>query len=121
MDEPQFVELTDGVHAMISPDFMSNCTLVLSGEELLVVDAPATRRLAEAVVADACRLTSQPIRWVVSSHFHPDHTLHLSAYVPPARVPLERALAEIRLDAYVAWPKPERMAQVVERAYAELT
>src|SRR5262249_25156296 len=86
MEDPRFVELADGVHAMLSPLLMSNCTVVIAEEGVLVVDAPFTRALAEAVRAYARRLSPQPIRWVVSSHYHGDHILHLGAFAPPARV-----------------------------------
>jgi cyclase len=86
VDEPRFVELADGVHTMLSPELMSNCTLVASEEGVLVVDAPYTRALAEAVQAYARQLTREPIRWVVSSHYHGDHILHLGAFAPPAVV-----------------------------------
>jgi cyclase len=86
MDEPRFVELAEGVHAMLSPHTMSNCTLVAAPEGVLVVDAPYTRSLAEAVRAYAARLSSAPIRWVVSTHYHGDHVLHLEAFAPPASV-----------------------------------
>jgi cyclase len=86
MDEPRFVELAEGVHTMLSPELMSNCTIVASDEGVLVVDAPYTRALAEAVRAYARRLTPEPIRWVVSSHYHGDHILHLGAFAPPAVV-----------------------------------
>jgi cyclase len=86
MDEPRFVELADGIHAMLSPQLMSNCTLVASDDGVLLVDAPYTRALAEAVQGYARRLSPQPIRWVVSSHYHGDHILHLGAFAPPAVV-----------------------------------
>lgn len=86
MDEPRFEELADGVHTMLSPRLMSNCTMIVSPEGVLVVDAPYTRRLAEEVRAYARRLTTRPIAWVVSTHYHGDHILHLEAFAPPARV-----------------------------------
>ncbi len=85
-DEPRFVELADGIHTMLSPELMSNCTVIASAEGVLVVDAPYTRALAEAVQRYARRLTSAPIRWVVSSHYHGDHILHLGTFAPPAVV-----------------------------------
>lgn len=86
MDEPQFVELAEGVHALLSPERMSNCTLIATSEGVLAIDAPYTRALAAAVRAYAARLTPQPIRWVVSTHYHGDHILHLEAFAPPAAV-----------------------------------
>ncbi len=86
MDEPRFVELADGVHTMISPHLMSNCTIVVTSEGVLTVDAPYTRPLCEAVIDYARRLSPQPIRWVVSSHHHGDHTLQLCVFSPPAQV-----------------------------------
>jgi cyclase len=86
MEEPRFVELADGVHTMISPRRLSNCTIVVTSEGVLTVDAPYSRQLAEAVITYARRLTAQPIRWVVSSHHHGDHTLQLCVFSPPAQV-----------------------------------
>ena len=51
---------------------------------MLTVDAPYTRQLAEAVIAYARRLSQQPIRWVVSSHHHGDHTLQLCVLLADA-------------------------------------
>jgi cyclase len=86
MEDLRFVELADGVHTLVSPHLMSNCTIVATAEGVLTVDAPYTRPLCEAVIAHARRLSPQPIRWVVSSHHHGDHTLHLEAFAPPAQV-----------------------------------
>ena len=53
MEDPRFVELADGVHAMLSPLLMSNCTIVISEEGVLIVDAPFARQVVEAVQAYA--------------------------------------------------------------------
>jgi cyclase len=86
VEDPRFVELADGVHAMLSPLLMSNCTIVIAAEGVLIVDAPFARQVVEAVQAYVRRLTPRPIRWVVSSHYHGDHILHLGAFAPPAQV-----------------------------------
>jgi cyclase len=77
--------IAKGVYAFIAPtskgSFVnSNSMLVVGQESALVVDSgnvlPVTRR----IIAESKRLTDRPVRYLVNTHWHWDHTLGNSEY-----------------------------------------
>jgi len=70
-------EVGPGVYAAIDgPDHKagSNAGFVIGDDGVLVVDAFFNREAASALVAQIRRLTPKPIRYVVNTHYHVDHT-----------------------------------------------
>jgi len=66
-----------GVYAAIDgPDHKagSNAGFVIGDDGVLVVDAFFTTDAARALVGEIHRLTPKPIRYVVNTHYHADHT-----------------------------------------------
>jgi glyoxylase-like metal-dependent hydrolase (beta-lactamase superfamily II) len=66
-----------GVYAAIDgPDHKagSNAGFVIGDDGVLVVDAFFNVDAARALVGEIHRLTSKPIRYVVNTHYHADHT-----------------------------------------------
>ena len=66
-----------GVYAAIDrPEHRagSNAGFVIGDDGVLVVDAFFNEDAAKALVAEIHRLTPKPIRYVVNSHYHVDHT-----------------------------------------------
>src|SRR5690348_5386069 len=66
-----------GVYAAIDgPDHKagSNAGFVIGDDGVLVVDAFFNVEAANALVAEIHRLTPKPIRYVVNTHYHADHT-----------------------------------------------
>jgi len=66
-----------GVYAAIDgPDHKagSNAGFVIGDDGVLVVDSFFTLDAAKALVAEIRRLTPRPIRYVVNTHYHLDHT-----------------------------------------------
>jgi len=66
-----------GVYAAIDgPEHKagSNAGFVIGDDGVLVVDAFFTQDAAKALVAEIRRLTPKPIRYVVNTHYHADHT-----------------------------------------------
>jgi cyclase len=66
-----------GVYAAIDgPDHKagSNAGFVIGDDGVLVVDAFFTTDAARALVGEIRRLTPKPIRYVVNTHYHADHT-----------------------------------------------
>lgn len=81
----ELVQVGDGVYAFISPEsntpVVSGNTLAVVGEEgVLVVDSGNFPTLARRMVADIRRLTTQPVRYLVHTHWHPDHLMGDSAF-----------------------------------------
>lgn len=70
-------ELGPGVYAAIEgPDGKagSNAGFIIGDDGVLVVDAFFNTESARALVGEIHRLTRKPIRYVVNTHYHADHT-----------------------------------------------
>ena len=70
-------QLGPGVYAAIDgPERKSgsNAGFVIGDDGVLVVDAFFTPEAAKALVGEIQRLTPKPIRYVVNTHYHADHT-----------------------------------------------
>jgi glyoxylase-like metal-dependent hydrolase (beta-lactamase superfamily II) len=77
--------LADGVYAIIHDDATDqwphgNTGVVVSDEGVLVVDATYLPSRARADIALIRRLTDRPVRYLVNTHWHMDHTHGNEAY-----------------------------------------
>jgi glyoxylase-like metal-dependent hydrolase (beta-lactamase superfamily II) len=68
-----------GMASTANRGFMSNAGFVVTDAGVVVFDALGTPALGEAMVAAVRRVTRQPIRRVVVSHYHADHVYGLQA------------------------------------------
>lgn len=69
-----------GMASQANRGFMSNAGFVVTSAGVVVFDALATPALAEAMLAAIRRLTSQPVRRVIVSHYHADHIYGLQVF-----------------------------------------
>lgn len=72
-----------GEAALGSPanrNFISNAGFVVTPEGVLVVDGLGSPALAAELIAAIRRITPQPIRYVVVTHYHADHVYGLQAF-----------------------------------------
>jgi glyoxylase-like metal-dependent hydrolase (beta-lactamase superfamily II) len=60
--------------------FNSNAGFVVTSEGVVVFDALGTPALGEALIAAIRRVTSQPIRRLIISHYHADHYYGMQAF-----------------------------------------
>lgn len=70
-------QLGPGVYAVIDgPErkALSNAGFVIGDDGVLVIDSLFTPEAAQALVAEIRRVTPKPIRYVVNTHYHADHT-----------------------------------------------
>jgi glyoxylase-like metal-dependent hydrolase (beta-lactamase superfamily II) len=71
--------LADGVYAVLGDtgrgsEGRPNAGFIVTSEGVVVVDALASPRQGEALLQVIHRVTRQPVRWLVLTHHHPDHT-----------------------------------------------
>jgi glyoxylase-like metal-dependent hydrolase (beta-lactamase superfamily II) len=78
---PPFVarRLAEGVFAVLGDtgrgsEGRPNAGFIVTTEGVIVVDALASPREGEALLRVIRRVTSQPVRWLILTHHHPDHT-----------------------------------------------
>jgi glyoxylase-like metal-dependent hydrolase (beta-lactamase superfamily II) len=105
------VYFVQGEAALGSPanrNFISNAGFVVTEAGVVVVDALGSPALAREVIAEIRRVTAQPIRYVVVTHFHADHIYGLQAFKeagatvvghPAGREYLQSEAAALRLEA----------------------
>ncbi|HET7085279.1 MAG TPA: MBL fold metallo-hydrolase [Rhizomicrobium sp.] len=69
-----------------NPFFGANLVVIVNTDDVLVVDTGTTPRSARAFVADIKRLTDKPVRTVVNTHWHYDHTDGNSIFGPEVQI-----------------------------------
>ena len=61
-------------------NFISNAGFVVTDDGVVVIDALGSPALAEELIAEIRRITAQPIRYVIVTHYHADHIYGLQAF-----------------------------------------
>jgi glyoxylase-like metal-dependent hydrolase (beta-lactamase superfamily II) len=77
------VWLVQGQSAMGTPanrNFISNAGFVVTDAGVVVIDALGSPALATALIAEIRRITPQPIRYLIVTHYHADHIYGLQAF-----------------------------------------
>jgi len=82
-----YVQGQPGVASAANEGFNSNAGFVVTGDGVVVIDALGTPALGAALLAAIGRVTKEPIRRVILTHYHADHFYGLE--------PLKRAGADI--------------------------
>src|ERR1700721_4009548 len=72
--EAQLVTVVDGVHAWIGAGGDSNAGAIETPEGVIVIDTQQYPRLARELRAAVAARTAKPVRIVVNTHCHLDHT-----------------------------------------------
>lgn len=74
-------EVAPGVYAAIGkPGVLSNAAVILTEEGVVVVDAHLRPSWAQDLLAHIRRITDRPVRFVINTHWHNDHTQGNRAY-----------------------------------------
>jgi glyoxylase-like metal-dependent hydrolase (beta-lactamase superfamily II) len=58
----------------------SNSVFLVTSDGVLVIDTRQHPRAGEELIAEIRKITDKPIRWVINSHFHGDHTFGNAAF-----------------------------------------
>src|SRR5690242_1011761 len=85
LSQYQTTKLAEGVYAFIAPEsktpFVSGNSLAVIGSDgVLVVDSTNVPSLARRMIDDIKKLTDKPVRFLVNTHWHPDHLMGNAAY-----------------------------------------
>ena len=80
---PGWTEVADGVLQRRYQPWDVNVCVVRGADGLLVVDTRATPRQGAQLRDDLRELGDRPVRWVVNTHAHFDHTFGNQVFAPP--------------------------------------
>ena len=84
-----FEKIADGVYYSTSSSMMTtggNHTIIVGDRDVFLVDAGATPAAGRALLEDMKLITDKPVRWVVNTHFHWDHTNGNSIFGPEVEI-----------------------------------
>jgi cyclase len=82
---PSTTEIAPGVVVFSTPSYGDvgldgNSVAVISRDGVLVFDTNGTPAAAAAVLTEIRRMTGQPVKWIVNSHWHWDHWYGTETY-----------------------------------------
>src|SRR4029079_15484986 len=94
---PAKTEVAPGIFLFSRPGYGDvgldgNSIVVTSRDGVLVFDTNGTPAASAAVLSEIRKLTTQPVRWIVNSHWHWDHWYGTESY--------QRAFPDVRIVAH---------------------
>ncbi|WP_262402205.1 MBL fold metallo-hydrolase [Actinomadura sp. CNU-125] len=101
---PRLQEVSDGIFAYVQPDgtwWINNTGFVVGSRGVTSVDACSTVRRTRAYLEAIASVTPRPVRTLVNTHHHGDHTFGNHLFAGATVVGHERAR-----DGVLAWGKP---------------
>ncbi len=110
----KFERIADGVFyaTVMRPGLGSNNVVVVNDTDVLVVDAGTSPAAARAFVEDVKKLTDKPIRYVVNSHWHYDHTAGNQIFGPEVQIIATDYLYQMLATVDVLHREPYLTSQV---------
>jgi cyclase len=88
-DAFEFERIRDDVYIGMgtgSLTVMSNAAIVINEDDVLVVDSHVSPAGAHALLQELKRITPKPVRYVVNSHYHFDHSHGNQVYGPEVEI-----------------------------------
>ena len=83
---PQFQKVKEGIYVYVGKEFNSNCGVVLTQEGVVLIDSGHNPTDSRAILNAVKKLTSMPVRFLIDTEPHPDHTTGHFVFSPPAIV-----------------------------------
>jgi cyclase len=121
----QKVQIADGIYQFITaPDGYvpnGNSVVIVNENDVLVFDTFTRPSTARIVLAEIRKITDKPVRYVVNSHWHPDHWSGNEAYAhefPNIEIIATEETRQLMLNTANAWP-PE-LAEELRKDQADL-
>src|SRR5260221_8596026 len=89
---PQIRKLEDGIYVYVGKNFNSNCGIVFTREGVVLIDSGHNPTDSRAILEAVKKLTPLPVRFLIHTEPHPDHTTgHFVFSPPPTIIPAEGA------------------------------
>ncbi len=80
-----FTPIAPGIYSAIAPPSLnggSNSAVIVNRDDVLIVDSHMTPEAGRVLLQEIKTLTDKPVRFLVNTHFHYDHTDGNQAFTP---------------------------------------
>jgi cyclase len=106
-------KIADGVYYTTSTSLRAtggNHTIIVGDHDVFLVDAGASPAAGRALLEDIRLITDKPVRWVVNTHFHWDHTNGNSIFGPDVEIIGHEYVRHAIMDLDVLHTEPFKTA-----------
>ena len=83
---PEIKQIKDGIYVYVGKEFNSNCGIILTQEGVVLIDSGHSPTDSRAILAAVKKLTPLPVRYLIDTEPHGDHTTGNFVFSPPAIV-----------------------------------
>jgi cyclase len=94
----EVTEVSEGVYAYIQPDgswYLNNTGFLVDSRGVISIDATSTERRTRAYLDAIAKVTAQPVRTLLNTHHHGDHTFGNCLFAGATIVAHERCRDEV--------------------------
>jgi cyclase len=81
---PNIRKIKDGIYVYVGTNFNSNCGIVITQEGVVLIDSGHNPTDSRAIFDAVKKLSPLPIRFLLDTEPHPDHTTGHFVFSPPA-------------------------------------
>ena len=81
---PGFTKFKDGIYAYVGKNLNSNSGIILTQDGVVLIDSGHNPTDSRAIAAAIKKLTPLPVRFLIDTEPHPDHTTGHFVHSPPA-------------------------------------
>ena len=106
-DRVWFVQGAAALGAPANRNFISNAGFVVTDDGVVVIDALGSPALADELLAEIRRVTPQPVRYVIVTHYHADHIYGLQALKAAGATILAHSAGRVYLNSDTAQKRLE--------------
>ena len=111
----KFEKVADGVY-YATGGMGSNIPIIVNDRNVMVVDDGSTPATARALLEDLKLITDNPVRYVVNTHFHYDHTGGNSVFAPEVEIIAQEYVRTKMLTFNVLEIEPYKTSQKIRMA-----
>jgi cyclase len=111
---PNIRKIKDGIYVYVGTNFNSNCGIVLTQEGVVLIDSGHNPTDSRAILDAVKKLTPLPVRFLIDTEPHGDHTTGHFVFSPPAIIVAHEGATESMKAAYNPKRNEKLMAESPE-------
>ena len=112
--DPQIKKFRDGIYAYVGKNLNSNCGIILTQDGVVLIDSGHNPTDSRAILQAVKKLTPLPVRFLIDTEPHPDHTTGHFVFSPTAIVIAAEGAGESMKARFNA--EPDRNQKLMDQS-----